>query len=133
MDLITIKTSHYASDLAVLKSRLEYEGIPCYVDGELTSQVLNHIPSIQASLKIHKSNYERAKEILIETGELLPDNSVVNCPKCGSERYKVKGGLKEKLRFVILLLLTLFVFTPARENRRELRFICKRCENEFSK
>jgi hypothetical protein len=56
MQLVTIKESHYASDLAVLKSRLESEGIECFLDGELTSQVLSHIPSMSAKLQVYDTD-----------------------------------------------------------------------------
>ena len=43
MKFVTVKKSHYAADLQILKSRLESEGIKCFIEGELTSQVLTRI------------------------------------------------------------------------------------------
>ena len=41
MEFITIKTSHYASDLAVLQSKLQSYGINCYLKNEFSAQVLS--------------------------------------------------------------------------------------------
>ena len=73
MKLITVKQSRYAADLAVLKSRLESEGIACWLKNELTSQVINYVPSIYAELQIEEADVERVKKILMETGEIPSD------------------------------------------------------------
>src|SRR4051812_2015968 len=38
-DLVTIKTFSYSTELAVIRARLESEGIECFVKDELTAQV----------------------------------------------------------------------------------------------
>jgi hypothetical protein len=73
MKLVTIKESRYAADLAILKSRLESEGIECWLKNELTSQVINYVPSIYAELQVAESDLERVKEILTEAGEMTSD------------------------------------------------------------
>lgn len=70
MKFVTIKESHYAAELAVLKSRLESEGIGCRLKNELTTQVMNHIPSFVVELQVWESDLERVKQILTEIGEL---------------------------------------------------------------
>ncbi len=70
MKLITVKQSRYAADLAILKSRLESEGIACWLKNELTSQVINYVPSIYAELQVDEADVERVKVILAETGEI---------------------------------------------------------------
>jgi len=70
MKLITIKESNKLSDLSVLKSRLESEGIKCYLKGELSSQVLNYIPSNIIELQVAESDVNNVKKILDEIGEL---------------------------------------------------------------
>lgn len=64
MKFITIKSSHYASDLVVLKGRLEAEGITCWLKNELTTQVMSHIPSFVVELQVAEVDLERVKEIL---------------------------------------------------------------------
>lgn len=73
MKLITVKQSRYAADLAVLKSRLESEGIACWLKNELTSQVINYFPSIYTELQVDEADVERVKAILISTGEIASD------------------------------------------------------------
>lgn len=70
MKFVTIKESHYQTDLVVLKSRLESEGIQCLLKNELTSQVLNHIPSFLVELQVPEADLERVRGILEEIGEL---------------------------------------------------------------
>ena len=64
MELVTIKESHYTSDLAVLKSKLESEGIRCFVKDEYTTDVMNHLPNICAKLQVDKDEIPRVKAIL---------------------------------------------------------------------
>lgn len=130
MQLITIKESHFASNFAILKSRLESDGIDCYIEGELTSQVLNHIPSMQAALKIYKSDFEKAKEIMIQNGEWQKEYAKIVCPKCGSENYGIKRTLKEKWQLLVAILLSLITFASF-ENNRSAKLICTQCEHEF--
>lgn len=64
MSLITIKESHAVSDLLVLKSRLESEGIKCYLKNELTTQIMSHMPTFMVELQVSELDLERVKEIL---------------------------------------------------------------------
>lgn len=75
MKFITIKESHFLSDLTVLKSRLESEGIECRLKNELTTQVLSHIPSFVVELQVSEHDLEKVIEILKHIGE-WPDEPV---------------------------------------------------------
>ena len=66
MSLITIKKSHLESDLLVLKSKLESEGIKCYFRNEFTTQIMNYLPSFEVELQVSTSDLERVREILKE-------------------------------------------------------------------
>lgn len=66
MSLITIKTSRHETDLIILKSRLESEGIECYLKNELTTQLMNYIPTFEIELQVQTSNLERVKKIMEE-------------------------------------------------------------------
>ena len=70
MSLITIKKSHIESNLSVLKSRLESEGIKCYLRNEFTTQIMNYLPSFEVELQVAESDLERTKEIM----KLFEDN-----------------------------------------------------------
>jgi hypothetical protein len=70
MSLITIKKSHIESNLSVLKSRLESEGIKCYLRNEFTTQIMNYLPSFEVELQVAESDLERTQEIM----KLFEDN-----------------------------------------------------------
>jgi hypothetical protein len=66
MSLITIKKSHIESELLVLKSKLESEGIKCYLKNEFTTQIMNYLPSFEVELQVSDLDLERVKEIKCE-------------------------------------------------------------------
>ncbi len=70
MNWVTVKESHYPSELAVLKSRLESEGIECFLKNELTTQVFSHLATFVVELQVKESDLERVMEIIKESGEL---------------------------------------------------------------
>ena len=64
MSLVTIKKSHVESELSVLKSRLESEGIKCYFRNEYTTQIMNYLPSFEVELQVSELDLEKAREIM---------------------------------------------------------------------
>lgn len=64
MGLVTIKKSHIESELSVLKSQLESQGIKCYLRNEFTTQIMNYLPSFEVELQISEVDLERALELL---------------------------------------------------------------------
>ena len=66
MRLISIKRSHIESELMVLKSKLESEGITCYLKNEYTTQIMNYLPSFEVELQVSDSDLEKALAILNE-------------------------------------------------------------------
>ena len=64
MEFITIKSSHYVSDLVVLKSKLESEGIKCFMRNELTTLVMSHMATFETELQVREKDLERALEIM---------------------------------------------------------------------
>jgi len=66
MSLITIKKSRSEIDLLVLKSRLESEGIRCFLKNELTTQLMNYIPTFEIELQVPTSDLESVKKIMNE-------------------------------------------------------------------
>ena len=64
MGLVTIKKSHVESELLVLKSRLESEGIMCYFRNEYTTQIMNYLPSFEVELQVSELDLEKAGEII---------------------------------------------------------------------
>jgi len=64
MGLITIKESHEVSDLLVLKSRLESEGIKCYLKDAFTTQIVSHMATFVVELQVSKLDLERVHKVL---------------------------------------------------------------------
>lgn len=69
MSLVTIKKSHVEADLLVLKSKLESEGIKCFMRNEFTTQIMNYLPSFEVELQVSESDLEKAEEILKEMND----------------------------------------------------------------
>lgn len=64
MNFLTIKKSHIASDLVVLRSKLESEGIECFMKNEYTTQIMNYLPSFEVELQVDETQFESALEIM---------------------------------------------------------------------
>jgi predicted RNA-binding Zn-ribbon protein involved in translation (DUF1610 family) len=131
MKFFTIKESHYQADLVVLKSRLESEGIECRFKNELTTQVLNYIPSFLVELQVPEDDVPRVKEIMTETGELQAENVKLVCPKCGSENVKIKVSFIKKIQVVFSILLALDTNVPMDKLFKKAKFYCKDCGVEI--
>ena len=68
MGLVTIKESHYEADLLVLKSRLESEGIKCYMKNEYSAQILTHMPTFMVELQVAEQDLEKVQKIISDSG-----------------------------------------------------------------
>ena len=66
MNLITIKKAHLESDLVVLKSKLEAEGIRCFMKNQYITQIINFMPSFVMELQVAEFDLEEALDILKE-------------------------------------------------------------------
>ena len=127
MDLITVKSSHYQTDLLVLKSKLESEGISCYLKNELTSQILNHIPAFVVELQVKDSDVEQVKTIMLEMGE-TPENSVAFvCDSCGSDRLKMKLSFVKRIQVFFALLYAFGNNVPMDKLFKQAKYICRDC------
>jgi hypothetical protein len=146
---ITVLTVTFPNEVAIIRGRLEAEGIFCFVKDELTVQVnpfySNAIGGVK--LQVLESDLNRAIEILKETGYIkdndlqFPDelphigthtnkqqateNGVeVICPVCRSEEVVItkKPGW-------LFLLTSLFFMCPTPFLRK--KFYCFNCKHEF--
>ena len=64
MTLTTIKKSNLASNLAILKGRLESEGITCYLKNEFTTQLMHYVPTCEVELQVLNSDLEQVEKIM---------------------------------------------------------------------
>jgi hypothetical protein len=115
--LVTVLTFTYSHELAIVRGRLEFEGIECFVKDEFTAQVnpfySNAIGGIK--LQVKESDLENAVEILKELGyikdsNLQPskfftkiDNYTVNIPLIN------RLGVEIRLMLIVTLLLGLII------------------------
>ena len=150
---VTVLTATFGSELAVIRSRLESEGITCFAKDELSIQV-NPMYSAAiggVKLQVKESDLNQTLEILKETGYIednnvesskesscLNDNShnkeqgnekgTIICPFCGSE--EVVKTRKAGWLFLItsfLLLPFVGVFSPFLQDK----YYCFDCKQEF--
>lgn len=132
MKFVTVKESQFVNDLVVLKSRLESEGIVCRFKNELTTQVLNYIPSFLVELQVLDTDVPRVKEILIETGELTYENTKLVCPNCSSENVKMKVGIIKKIQLFFAILYALGSNVPMDKLFKKAKYYCKDCGVEVA-
>lgn len=64
MSLITIKKAHLESDISILKSKLESEGIKCFLRNEFTTQIMNYMPAFEVELQVSELDVEKAQSIM---------------------------------------------------------------------
>lgn len=133
MKFVTVKESHYLADLTVLKSRLESERIECRLKNELTTQVMNHIPSFMVELQVPESDVDRVREILIETGELSDSKTKLVCPACGSEKIKLKLSWRKRIQVFFAAISAAFFMgnLPLDKVFKNARYRCSDCGSEF--
>ncbi len=133
MNFVTVKESHYQGDLVVLKSRLESEGIKCRLKNELTTQVINHIPAFMVELQVPENEVDRARTIMIETGEIDVPPRVIACPKCDSQDVglQMDVGTRMKLFFKSIGSALTLKNPDVESVLQSGKYKCKNCGEEF--
>ncbi len=146
---VTVLTFTFAHEVAIIRGRLEAEGITCFVKDELTVQIhpfySNAIGGVK--LQVRESDLNQAIQILKETGYIKGEElqssqespllnkhidnqhasikeGKITCPICGSEEV-VKS---RKMGWLFLLTSLLFIFpTPFFQKT----YYCFDCKQEF--
>ena len=72
MDLITIKTFNFPSEVSVVQSFLEMEGITVYLKNLVASQIAYSIGDID--MQVSQEDFEKAKTALIDGGFSKPED-----------------------------------------------------------
>ena len=134
MELITARIFDNPIDAHLLKTKLESEGIECYLYDEHTVTIdpLVNIAVGGIKLKILKSDTEKVK-LLLEEIEGSPyskeNNEIIRCQNCNSQNlysgYRSMKGLKGTVA-AIFSFLSLTI--PIYFNRV---YKCRDCQNEF--
>ena len=143
-NFVTVLTFTYQYEVAVIRGRLESEGIECFVQDEFTVQTnplfSNAVGGIK--LQVRESDLERTVEILKEAGYLkneksqTPENQTeisdaqiksgepIKCPSCHSEN--VSEVKQPGYTFLISFLLLGFPFPFFKK-----KYHCFDCGHEF--
>jgi hypothetical protein len=126
-DLVTIATVSSSMEANIMKSKLESEGIPCFVADQ---NMININPLYSNALggvrlQVRQSDIQEAQEILqLKIQSAVPD--APPCPRCGSKdiTYSKLPGILN-----ILSLLGLLFFLPGPRLKRH--WICKKCRHPW--
>lgn len=114
-DLVTIASFTYPSDIAILRGRLESEGIRCVTKDETTVQVHHFYSQAVGGIKLQvpRSDAKRAIRILIEAGHLKEEDFQPSSFWAKLDRWTgtVPGFkmLRVELRSMLLVALILFL------------------------
>ena len=146
---ITVLTFTFPHEVAIVRGRLEAEGISCFVKDELTVQIhpfySNAIGGVK--LQVRESDLTQAIEILKETGyiyeeelsssqepsylkkhnenqQILIKEGKLICPICGSEEV-----IKSKKAGWLFLVTSLLLIFPTPFFRKT--YYCFECKQEF--
>lgn len=134
MSLITIKTYDNSIQAHLMKSKLENEGIICYIFDEnmVSYNPIYNIALGGIKLKINEQDLNKASDIInvINKLKLTDENDeIIKCPKCNSEElytgYKSMKDAKGILSIIVSAIFMVFPIYYKTLNK------CKSCGNEF--
>lgn len=143
MNLITVATFTYPHEAAMLKSRLEAEGIECFLKDENVLSVQPFYSAGVGGVKVQvlESEVMKAKKIADEyyanlqnenTPEIPEEEYMhkdetkgVICPVCGSDDVYI-DKTPSRLRIITVLLLGIPLIFPARR-----KYHCFNCGHNF--
>jgi DNA-directed RNA polymerase subunit RPC12/RpoP len=136
VELITIKTFDNSIDAHLLKSKLESEGIPCYLFDEnmVSINPLYNVTVDGIKLKINAFDKEKVIQIIneIESKNFTNDNDdEISCPNCNSkDLYSDFKSMKDLKGLLSALFAFMFFIYPLYFKRV---YKCKNCGYEFKK
>tara|TARA_B100000809_G_C15082792_1_gene510273 strand:- start:1159 stop:1566 length:408 start_codon:yes stop_codon:yes gene_type:complete len=134
MGLITIKTFDNSIDAHLLRTKLESEGITCFIFDEnlITLNPLYSLSLGGIKLKINEIHLQQTKEIIegVDNIKLTNDNKdIIKCPYCQSDDlyygFKSMGDAKGFMAIIFAFLFMAFPLYYKTVNK------CKSCGKEF--
>lgn len=123
METTLLTTCASSIQAHLIKSRLEAEGIPCFLINEHFSDLMPHLYQMLGSgvrVTVLKSDLERARTFL------PPQAGALTCPECGSENVVLKIR-KHKWGAILIFLAIAMPFGNLLNQYR-----CKECQTEFT-
>lgn len=127
--MTTLKTCTDAIEANLIRTKLESEGITCFLINENFTNLMPHFHNMLGSgviIKVTDIDYPQAKKLL---DEFWPDAKTPVCPHCGSENLQYGLGRK-KAKAWLLILVSILSFIPF--NNIKPHHICKTCGSEFT-
>jgi len=137
--IITFKTFYDPMLAHVIRTRIEAQGIPCFLSDEnfITAQPIFNQATGGIKLNVFEHDLDKCQAILTEEvtlnvdepAEIDPDtHQVMVCPFCASSN--VRYGQATERRFNMLtLVVSLFLFVYPFYNRKSWH--CFNCESDF--
>ena len=129
MAFISLRTFDNSIEAHLLKSKLESEGIECYIFHENTA-TLTPIAIGAISFKVYQKDFPKAYEIMTEMQRLVPkdkNGNIICCPKCrASKLIIIKRKQKKQFKGLLGKIKSFF-------NSHEISVVvCEACKKEFN-
>lgn len=134
MKLITVQTFDNPIDMHLLKSKLESEGIHCFIFDEHTVAINPLISQGVGGIKLKIDEKDKEKAFIMleeiqKCATLDAEGKSKECPKCGSidlyTNFKSMRGLKGMLSMFVMFIFLVFPFYYKNVYK------CKSCGTEF--
>ena len=134
MNLITVKTFDHYTDVHILKSKIESEGIKCFIFDEhtVTNGPIYTWAIGGIKLKVKEEDVKKVQLILGEINETPLTNNEgqeICCPSCGSKKVNSGYGNPGGWKGVVLVFLAFIsmTFAPVKGSR----YYCTECMTGF--
>ncbi len=132
MSLLTVKVFANSTDAHLFKSRLESNGIDCYLfDENINSMnMLYGVATGGIKAKVNAIDTEKVQQLLQEIEDEKKANDMfIKCPVCEStEHYKNFVSIKGWKAFLAALVAFITFSYPVYQ---KTVYRCKECDNEF--
>jgi len=115
-------------EAAIIKGRLENEGISCFVTNENFTTMMPHLNGILGAgvqIIINEVDLEEATKIL---GLNEPVKNQIVCPYCQSSNIRFGLG-KKRVGKIILILLSVLIVIPFKNLSNN--YYCRDCKSDF--
>lgn len=110
---VTVLTVSYPQQLWVIRTKLESEGIECFIKDELTVQSYNLYSNAVGGVKLQvlEEDVERAREILTESGYIKEDSVQIDLLTRADEKTSFIPFLKNLSITHRIVIITLLLVT----------------------
>ncbi len=128
MKTVRLMTCENVPEAAIIKGRLENEGISCFITNENFTTMMPHFNGILGAgvqIIINESNFEEATKIL-KLNE--PVKNQIICPYCHASNIRFGLG-KKRIGKIILILLSILIVIPFKNLNNN--YYCLDCKSDF--